>query len=93
LAGTSLLAASLLSGCGGSSNDPQAENVPVAPDITHAEIAGTIIKGIVTNADVSVTALNGSNLTQGTANKTDQQGDFYIELTSDAGFGINATVK
>ena len=93
LAGTSLLAASLLSGCGGSSNDPQANNVPVTPDITHAEIAGTIIKGVVTNADVSVIALNGSNLAQGSVNKTDQQGDFFIELTSGAGFGINATVK
>ena len=47
LVGTSLLTASLLSACGGSSNDPKVDNVPVTPDVTHAEIAGTIIKGVL----------------------------------------------
>lgn len=93
LAGTSLFAASLLSACGGSNNDPQANNVSVTPDVTHAEIAGTVVKGILANADISISALNGSNLTMRAAHATDQDGHFFLELTSDAGFGINTTVK
>ncbi|MBB1396471.1 discoidin domain-containing protein [Pseudoalteromonas sp. SG44-8] len=93
LVGTSLLTVSLLSACGGSSNDPKVDNVPVTPDVTHAEIAGTIIKGVLSNADIAVTALNGSNLTINSASNTDQEGRFFIELSSEAGFGINSTVK
>jgi hypothetical protein len=93
LASTSFIAASLLSACGGSDNDPKIDNIPVVPEFTVAEVAGAMIKGAVSNADVSVTALNGSNLTIGAARSTDQNGVFLVELTSDAGFGINTIVK
>ncbi|MFY8327347.1 discoidin domain-containing protein [Pseudoalteromonas sp. ZZD1] len=91
--GTGMLTVGLLSGCGGGSNDPQKENVPVTPDITYAEIAGSVIKGAIANADISVSTLNGTDLTISGAQFTDNEGKFFIELASDPGFGINTTLK
>ena len=93
LVGTPILTAGLLSGCGGGSNDPQKEDVPVTPDMTYAEIAGSVVKGSIANADISVSTLNGTELTISGTQFTDNEGKFFVELASAPGFGINTTVK
>lgn len=90
---TGILTAGLVSGCGGGSNDPQKEDVPVTPDVTYAEIAGSVVKGVIANADISVSALNGTELTISGTQFTDNEGKFFVELASAPGFGINTTVK
>ncbi|MFC3032195.1 discoidin domain-containing protein [Pseudoalteromonas fenneropenaei] len=88
-----LFVATALAGCGGGDNDPQVNDVPVTPDTTVAELAGSAVKGTLSAADVTVTALNGSKLTLGANASTNQNGELFVELTGAPGFGINAIVK
>ncbi|CAH9050530.1 hypothetical protein PSECIP111854_00549 [Pseudoalteromonas sp. CIP111854] len=83
----------LLSACGGGSDDPKAENVPVTPVMTTAEISGSLVKGTLSNANIAVTALNGSTMTVEEGNSSDQSGELFIALTSKAGFGIDSVIK
>ncbi|GLX77361.1 hypothetical protein tinsulaeT_07010 [Thalassotalea insulae] len=83
----------MLSGCGGS-NDPKAESIPVTIKTTSAGITGNAIKGTLSYADVSVTALNGSQLTIiGGDAQTDAHGENYLEVQGEPGFGISSIVK
>jgi len=83
-----------LSGCGGGDDDPKAENVPVVLKSTTAGISGSAIKGTLSYANVAIKALNGSSLTVNTANaETNGNGESYIEVSGDPGFGINSIVK
>ncbi|WP_462154187.1 discoidin domain-containing protein [Pseudoalteromonas piscicida] len=84
---------SLLAACGGGSDDPKVEEVPVTPAVTTAEVSGSVIKGALSQARISVTALNGSSMMMDENSATSQTGELFIELTGKAGFGINSTIK
>ncbi|RZG16676.1 discoidin domain-containing protein [Pseudoalteromonas sp. CO342X] len=84
---------SLLAACGGGSDDPKVEEVPVTPAVTTAEVSGSVIKGALSQARISVTALNGSSMMMDENSATSQSGELFIELTGKAGFGINSTIK
>ncbi|MDP4487779.1 discoidin domain-containing protein [Pseudoalteromonas piscicida] len=84
---------SLLAACGGGSDDPKVEEVPVTPAVTTAEVSGSVIKGTLSQAHISVTALNGSSMMMDENSATSQSGELFIELTGKAGFGINSTIK
>ena len=87
-----VLLTSLLSACGGG-NDPQVNDVPVTPDTTTAEMAGSVVKGSLAGASINVEALNGTTMTSSSSMLTDSNGQFFVELTSAPGFGINSLVK
>ncbi|WP_448213667.1 discoidin domain-containing protein [Colwellia sp. MEBiC06753] len=87
-----MLVASALSACGGS-NDPDAQDVPVTPDNTAAEVAGSVIKGTLSGASINVTPLNGTTLTAASQAVTDANGQFFVELNGKPGFGIDSLVK
>jgi len=88
------VALAALTGCGGSSDDPKAENVPVTLDTTFADIGGNAIKGTMAYANVSIKALNGSSLTiENDRPQTNAQGSANITVHGDAGFGINSIIK
>ncbi|NUZ12783.1 discoidin domain-containing protein [Pseudoalteromonas sp. McH1-7] len=84
---------SLLAACGGGSDAPKVEKVPVTPVVTTAEVSGSVIKGALSQARISVTALNGSSMMMDENSTTSQTGEWFIELTGKAGFGINSTIK
>ncbi|GEK07953.1 discoidin domain-containing protein [Pseudoalteromonas peptidolytica] len=84
---------SLLAACGGGSDDPKVEKVPVTPAVTTAEVSGSVIKGALSQARISVTALNGSSMMMDENSTTSQTGEWFIELAGKAGFGINSTIK
>ena len=88
------LAMTTLAGCGGSSDDPKAENIPVTLESTFADIDGSAIKGTLAYAQVSVKALNGSTLTIESAEpETNAEGKAQLTVHGDAGFGIDSIVK
>lgn len=83
-----------LSGCGGSSDDPKADNIPVTIKSTTAGISGNAIKGTLSYANVSISALNGSVLTSMSENdETDVNGESFVEVQGEEGFGIDSIVK
>ncbi|WP_206483048.1 discoidin domain-containing protein [Thalassotalea sp. G2M2-11] len=88
-----VLITSVLSACGGGDNDPDANDIPVTPVTTSAELAGSVVKGNLSGAAITVEALNGSTLTPTGQVLTDSNGQYFVELTSQPGFGINSLVK
>ncbi|MEJ6473386.1 discoidin domain-containing protein [Pseudoalteromonas piscicida] len=88
-----IVATSVLAACGGGSDDPKVEDIPVTPAVTTAEVSGSVVKGVLSQADIVVTALNGTTMTMGGNTSSDQAGELFIELTGEAGFGINSTIK
>lgn len=88
-----IVAASVLAACGGGSDDPKVDNIPVTPAVTTAEVSGSVVKGALSQADIAVTALNGTTMTMSGNTSSDQAGEWFIELTGEAGFGINSTIK
>ncbi|WP_249122699.1 hypothetical protein [Pseudoalteromonas sp. M8] len=69
---------SLLAACGGGSDDPKVEEVPVTPAVTTAEVSGSVIKGALSQARISVTALNGSSMMMDENSATSQSGSCLL---------------
>ncbi len=82
-----------LSGCGGSSDDPNPDNIPKVIETTHAEISGNALKGTMENANVTFEQLNGTNLNITSDAKTDTTGNVIIDVTGDVGFGLDSIIK
>ena len=40
-----IVAANVLAACGGGSDDPKVDNIPVTPAMTTAEVSGSVVKG------------------------------------------------
>ncbi|WP_105258963.1 discoidin domain-containing protein [Pseudoalteromonas sp. T1lg88] len=87
-----LVLCTVLSGCGGS-DDPNPQDVPVTAASTAAELAGSVVKGTLSGAQISVASLNGTELGIDAEAMTDTQGEVFFTVTGAPGFGINTTVK
>ena len=83
-------ALALLTGCD-SGDTPDANDAP-APVSTSAEIDASAVKGILTGAAVSVSALNGTTVNS-TAIQTDSSGKASLTLTSAPGYAFSAVHK
>mgnify|MGYP001346846981 FL=1 len=83
-------ALALLTGCD-SGDTPDANDAP-APVSTSAEIDASAVKGILTGAAVSVSALNGTEVNS-TAIQTDSSGKASLTLTSAPGYAFSAVHK
>lgn len=79
-----------ITGCG-SGEDPDVNNAPT-PVSTSAEVSASAVKGILTGAAVSISALNGTTVTS-TAVQTDSSGMAATTLTSAPGYAFSAVHK
>ncbi|CAM5469078.1 discoidin domain-containing protein [Alishewanella longhuensis] len=86
------LAVSGLYGCGGA-KDAEPNNIPVNIQSTSADIAGSAVKGTLSNALVSVSQLNGAAITMGGSDRTGNDGKIHFTVQAKQGFGINAMFK
>jgi hypothetical protein len=90
-----LIAMSTLVSCGGAST-PNPDNIPdtaAINDITVADISGSAVKGTLSNADVSVVQMNGSEISITSAHRTDNNGAVSFTVQGDSGFAINSMFK
>ncbi|GAB3020721.1 discoidin domain-containing protein [Bowmanella dokdonensis] len=87
-----VLALGGLSGCGGA-GDADPTDVPVQIDHTSADISGSAVKGTLANALVSVSQLNGADITMNSADRTDADGRISFGVEAREGFGINGMFK
>ncbi|MFC4653878.1 discoidin domain-containing protein [Rheinheimera marina] len=82
----------VLTGCGGGKEvDPN--DVPVQLDTTSADLAGSVVKGTLSNAAIQVTQLNGSALTLSSTPRTDATGEAGFSVSGQPGYGINSMLK
>ncbi len=89
----SLVLCSLLSACGGGSDDPDPQDIPVTPASTSAELSGSVVKGSLSGAQISVASMNGTVLNLNANAVSDVDAGVFVTLTGAPGFGINTTVK
>lgn len=88
------LALTMFASCGGG-DSLDAKDVPeiiATPATTHAQMSGTVIKGTLQGASISVTALNGSALIL-EPSITDDTGTVFVSMSGEPGFGISSIVK
>ncbi|MDX3774213.1 discoidin domain-containing protein [Chromatiaceae bacterium AAb-1] len=86
------LAMAGLYGCGGADDaDPAA--IPATIQFTSADISGSAVKGTLSNALVSVSQLNGAEITMDAGDRTGTDGKISFTVQAQQGFGINAMLK
>jgi len=62
--------------------------------VTHADLAGSAVKGTLRNAKVSLRQLNGSLINiSGGSSSTDQNGKVSFSVQGKAGFGLNSMLQ
>ncbi|MBU3020250.1 discoidin domain-containing protein [Aestuariibacter sp. A3R04] len=81
----------LLSGCGGSSNEPDPQDAPQPPS-TQAELSGSVIKGTMIGANLSATALVGGEASSSGA-ETDSNGTAFFTVNSKPGFAFKGLYR
>jgi len=77
-----------LTACGGGSNDPDPQDVPVTPATTSADISGSAVKGALSNANLAMTPAN-STVDLTTTTSTDDGSFPAMVITSQQGFGLD----
>lgn len=89
-----LLAMSTLYGCG-SGSDPDPTNVPPQAAVnttTSADVVGTATKGTLRNASVTLSQLNGADISITSDDQTDATGAVNLAVQARDGFGINSAM-
>ena len=86
-----VITATGLVGCGGG-DDPDPQNVPQIEN-TSVELQGSVIKGTMDNAVLTVLPLNETNVTLTSGGRTDAQGQALVALVSDTGFAFKGIHK
>ncbi len=81
-----------LYGCGADSPDPQ--DVSKVLETTSADLSGTVVKGTVSNAIITVAQMNGSviSIDDGEV-RTDASGTADFSVTGEDGFGVDSMFK
>ncbi|GGW84814.1 discoidin domain-containing protein [Alteromonas halophila] len=82
-----------LYGCGGA-DSPDPQDIPKTVEYTSADVRGSVVKGTVSNAAISVQQMNGAELTidDGGA-RTNSNGVADFSVTGAEGFGLDGMVK
>ncbi|MCL1036809.1 discoidin domain-containing protein [Shewanella submarina] len=86
-----VITATGLVGCG-SGDDPDPQNVPQI-DNTSVELEGSVIKGTMDNAVLTVLPLNKSKVTLTGGGRTDDNGQALVALVSEDGFAFKGIHK
>ncbi len=89
-----MLVASALVGC--SSDETKVDDIPARAavnDMTSADLSGSVVKGTIRNAEVSVSQLNGAGIAITSDNQTDNNGAINLVVEANPGFGINSIFK
>jgi hypothetical protein len=83
-----------LYGCGGGADTPDPQDVPKVIETTSADISGTVVKGTISNAVISVEQMNGSAISiDGGEVRTNTNGKADFSVTGGEGFGVSSMFK
>ncbi|MFC3120602.1 discoidin domain-containing protein [Agaribacter flavus] len=83
-----------LVGC--SADEPQPQELPPRAPVatfTSADVMGAAVKGTFASAEVSVTQMNGANVSIASDNLSSANGEINIEIQGDAGFGLDSMME
>ncbi|MGI2259813.1 discoidin domain-containing protein [Shewanella sp. GXUN23E] len=86
-----MITATGLVGCGGG-DDPDPQHVPQIEN-SSVELQGSVIKGTMENAVLTVLPLNASKVTLTAGGRTDAKGQALVALASDTGFAFKGIHK